>query len=80
MPGLQSAYRCGHLTETAVLKIISDLLMATVCGQVTILRLFDLSGAFGAVYHIIMIDRLHLCSEIQGIALSWIESLISNRT
>ena len=48
--------------------------------QVTILELLDLSAAFDTVDHIILIDRLRHYFGIQGIALSWIESFISNRT
>ena len=80
MPGLQSAYRRGHSTETVILKIISDLLMAVDRGQVTILGLLDLSSAFDTVDHIILIDRLRRSFGTHVIALSWIESFISNRT
>ena len=69
MPGLQSAYHRGHSTETAVLKIISDLVMAVDRGQVTILRLLDLSASFDTVDRIILIDRLHHYFGIQGIVL-----------
>ena len=80
MPGLQSTYRRGHSTETAVLKIISFLLMTVDRGQVTILGFLDLSAAFDTVDHIILINRLCHSFGIQSVALSWIESFISNRT
>ena len=48
--------------------------------QVTILGLLDLSAAVVAVDHIILIYRLRHSFEIQGVALSWIESLVSKRT
>ena len=80
IPALHSPYRRAHSTETAVLKIISFLLMAVDRGQVTILGLLDLSAAFDAVDHIILINRLRYSFGIQGVALSWIESFISTRT
>ena len=80
MPGLQCTYRRGHSTETAVLKIISFLLMAVDRGQVTILGLLDLSAAFDTVDHIILINRQRHSFGIRGAALSWIKSFISNRT
>ena len=70
MPGLQSTYRRGHSTETAVLKIISFLLMAVDRAQVTILGLIDLSAAFDTVDHIILINLLRHSIGIQGIFVS----------
>ena len=46
IPAHQSAYRKNHSTETAVLNIVSDALMAADVGQVTLLGLLDLSAAF----------------------------------
>ena len=42
LPAHQSAYRKNHSTETAILKIASDSLMAADVGQVTLLGLLDL--------------------------------------
>ena len=44
-PILQSAYRLGHSTETALLKIQSDILAALDNQRVTLLVLLDLSAA-----------------------------------
>ena len=51
LPDHQSAYRQGHSTETALLKIFSDILDAADSAQVTLLGLLDLSAAFDTVDH-----------------------------
>ena len=51
LPDHQSAYRQGHSTETALLKIFSDILDAADSAQVTLLGLLDLSTAFDTVDH-----------------------------
>ena len=47
----QSAYRVGHSTESALLKVKSDLLHAMDNQEVTCLVLLDLSAAFDTVDH-----------------------------
>ena len=80
LPELQSAYRKHHSTETAVLKIVSDILQATDSGKVTVLGLLDMSAAFDTVDHAILLDRLHTSFGISGTVLSWIESFVTGRT
>lgn len=58
MPPLQSAYRCHHSTETAVVKVLSDILDAVDIGKVTLLGLLDLSAAFDTVDHGILLRRV----------------------
>jgi Reverse transcriptase (RNA-dependent DNA polymerase) len=42
IPDLQSAYRANHSTETAVLKVLSDILTALDSGNLAVLMLLDL--------------------------------------
>jgi len=49
LPNLQSAYRAHHSTETAMLKVLSDILMAIDKGDLAMLVMLDLSAAFDSV-------------------------------
>ena len=51
LPHLQSAYRAYHSTETAVVKVLMDILRALDAGNLTMLTLLDLSAAFDTVDH-----------------------------
>ena len=80
LPNLQSAYRKNHSTETAVLKVISDILLAADSGQITLLCMLDMSAAFDTVDHEILLDRLEQSFGIHGRVLSWIKSFLHGRT
>jgi len=82
LPVLQSAYRRGHSTETAVLKVISDIFDAADAApsKVTLLGLLDLSAAFDTVDHDILLARLHRSYGIGGGALSWLASFLDARS
>ena len=43
LPELQSAYRAHHSTETAVTKVLADILLALDTGDLSMLTLLDLS-------------------------------------
>ena len=60
LPSLQSAYRSKHSTETAVMKIISEVLRAADRGEVSLLCMLDLSAAFDTVDHDIPVSYTHL--------------------
>jgi hypothetical protein len=49
LPTLHTAYRAHHSMETAVLKILADILKALDAGDLTMLVLLDLSAAFDTV-------------------------------
>ena len=80
LTGFQSAYRRFHSTESALLNIQDDLFLNMSEGSTTALTLLDLSAAFDTIDHSILFHRLHECYGINGLALSWFESYLSDRT
>ena len=80
MPSLQSAYRSGHSTKTALIKVISDIIDAADGQQVTLLGLLDMSAAFDAVDHDILLHRLETSYGVRGRALRWLTSFLTGRT
>ena len=57
-PVLQSAYRKGHSTETALLKVTNDILMNMDRQHRTLLVMLDVSAAFDTVDHEILLRML----------------------
>ena len=53
----QSAYRKCHSTETALLRVVNDLLQGSDSGHVSSLSLLDLLAAFDTIDHDILIKR-----------------------
>ena len=52
----QSAYRPGHSTETAFLKVVNDLFLSLNKGNISVLALLDFSSAFDTIDHPILVD------------------------
>jgi len=77
---LPSTYRKRHSTETAVLRVLSDILIAMDNQQVTLLALLDLSAAFDCVDHNILLSRLQSSVGLGGITLTWILSFLTDRS
>ena len=52
----QSAYKAHHSTETALLRVFSDILFSIDQGGGEILVLLDLSSAFDTIDHAVLFD------------------------
>ena len=76
----QSAYRKCHSTETALLRVVNDLLRASDSGCVSILSLLDLSSAFDTTDHNILITKLRSTFGCSGTVLEWFISYLCCRT
>jgi len=76
----QSAYRRHHSTETALLRVVSDITSSADSGLVTLLGLLDLSSAFDNVDISILLRWLHSTFGITWLTLSGIESFLCDRT
>ena len=74
----QSAYRKGHSTETALVRVQHDILNAIGGQQAVLLVLLDLSAAFYTVSHAELISTLQRLG-ITGRALQWFTSYLSDR-
>jgi len=75
-PDLQSAYRTHHSTETAILKVLSDILLALDSGDLGVLMLLDLSAAFDSVDHITLLHRLKTTYGLKGNVINWFSSYL----
>ena len=75
----QSAYRKCHSVETALLRVVNDLLQASDCGHgsINFLSLLDLPTAFDTIDHDILIKRLHTTFGCSGTVLDWFTSYLS---
>ena len=74
----QSAYRPGHSTETAFLKVVNDLLLAMDEGKLSVLVL-DFSAESDTFDHDILLICLRHVFGIQGTVLSWFRSYLTKR-
>ena len=76
----QSAYRRGHSTETALLRILNDLLVMIDGGNNAVLVLLDLSASFDTLDHTLLLQRLHAEIGLDGSALDCFSSYLSCRS
>ena len=80
MPPNQSAYRRHHSTETALVRIVNDLLCAMDRSQCCLLIMLDQSAAFDTVNQDILLTSMQHAYGITGSALAWLNSYFKKRT
>ena len=76
---LQSAYRTGHSTETALLTSLNKARLSADREESTLLVSLDLSATFDTIDHSILLARLRSMYGVDGSALMWLESYLSLR-
>uniref|UniRef100_A0A3Q3K1Z7 Reverse transcriptase domain-containing protein n=1 Tax=Monopterus albus TaxID=43700 RepID=A0A3Q3K1Z7_MONAL len=76
----QSGFKSKHSTESALLKISNDILLARDTGDSVLLVLLYLTAAFDTVDHEILLSPLEQCVGIQGTVLNWFRSYLTNRS
>ena len=76
----QSAYRPGHSTETAPLKVVCDLFLSPNKGNVSVLALLDFSSEFDTIDQSIFVHRLHTDFGFTDTVLQWFSSYLTDRT
>jgi len=63
---LQSAYKSGHSTETALGRLQNDIMISIDQGKPTISVLLNMSAAFDTVDHIALFSRLEDMFGLSG--------------
>ena len=76
----QSAYCAYHSTETALLKVKTNVIRALENQEVACLILLDLSAAFDTIDHNTLLRRLETRFAVTDTALNWLRSYLTNRT
>ncbi len=75
----QSGFHKLHSSDTALLRVTNDLLMAAYSRHCSVLVLLDISAAFDAIDHAMLINRLKDRVGNSGTALEWFSSYLSYR-
>ena len=76
----QSAYRPGHSTETALVRICSDILGELDNKRGVLLVMLDLSAAFDTLDYSVLTSRMENRLGISGTALKWVDDYHRGRT
>lgn len=77
---LQSGFRKGHSTTTALLKVTNDIRVSINNGLVTVLVLLDFSKAFASMRHDFLIDKLVHHFGLSYEAAAWFKSYLEARS
>ena len=77
---LQSAYRQRHSTETAICKIVDDVIRCIDDGSVVAMMSLDISVAFDSVTHDVLVQRLQEEFGMTDTCCQWICGYLTGRS
>ena len=80
LPDFQSAYRKNYSTETALIKLVNEILWAMETKSIMAVTFLDLSAAFDTVNHDLLLDILNKKFGISELALQWFENYLRPRS
>ena len=73
-------FRAYHSTQTAVLKVVGDILHALYTGNIALLMLLDLSAAFDSVDRSVLLQRLKKSYGLHGTVIGWFDSYLTGQS
>ena len=76
---LQSAYRAGHSTETALVSVLDNLLSSIDGKKSVVLIGLDISAASDTISHDILLKRMEGRFGVSEVALDWLRSHVTGR-
>ncbi|XP_047543160.1 uncharacterized protein LOC125075491 [Vanessa atalanta] len=79
LPCVQSGFRKGRSTSTALANVVDDVLRAQDAGEGTILVLLDFSRAFDTINLALLLSKLHYYG-FSADTIRWFDSYLNNRS
>ena len=76
----QSAYRCSFSSETVLIKIANNIFHARKNKTCIAFVIIDMSSAFDAIDHNILLHKLSCLFGVRNSVLFWFHSYLCNRT
>jgi len=76
----QSAYRALHSTETAMTKVVNDLLTAVDIAKPTVLLSLNISDAFDMLDYDCLLNCATELFRLSGLVIDWLESYLTGCT
>jgi len=77
---LQSAYRQERSTETAICKILDDIISSIHDGHVVAMISLDISAASGSITHDVLVQRLDEEFGVTSTCRQWIHGYLTGRS